>query len=55
MPRQPLDVLRTVFGFDDFRGHQAEIIDHDVIGDVGLVPVEIVDGKYLCYEVQRFW
>jgi hypothetical protein len=27
MPRQPLEILRTVFGFDGFRGDQAEIPD----------------------------
>ena len=26
--RDPAEVLRTVFGFDSFRGHQAEIIAH---------------------------
>ena len=37
MPRQPLDILRTVFGFQEFRGHQAEIIEHVVAGGDALV------------------
>ncbi|MGE0120733.1 MAG: DNA helicase RecQ [Dongiaceae bacterium] len=51
MPRQPLDVLRTVFGFQDFRGHQAEIIDHVVAGGDALVLMPTGGGKSLCYQV----
>ena len=51
MPRQPLDVLRTVFGFPDFRGHQAEIIDHVVAGGDALVLMPTGGGKSLCYQV----
>src|ERR671925_124481 len=51
MPRQPLDILRTIFGFDDFRGHQAEIIDHVVAGGEALVLMPTGGGKSLCYQV----
>jgi ATP-dependent DNA helicase RecQ len=50
-PRQPLDILRTVFGFDDFRGHQAEIIAHVVGGGDALVLMPTGGGKSLCYQV----
>jgi ATP-dependent DNA helicase RecQ len=51
MPRQPLAILRTVFGFDDFRGQQAEIIDHVVAGGDALVLMPTGGGKSLCYQV----
>jgi ATP-dependent DNA helicase RecQ len=51
MPRQPLDILRTVFGFDAFRGHQAEIIGHVVAGGDALVLMPTGGGKSLCYQV----
>jgi len=49
--RQPLDVLRTVFGFESFKGHQAEIIDHVVAGGDALVLMPTGGGKSLCYQV----
>jgi ATP-dependent DNA helicase RecQ len=51
MPRQPLETLRTVFGFDEFRGHQAEIIEHIVAGGDALVLMPTGGGKSLCYQV----
>src|SRR5262245_21040016 len=51
MPRQPLDVLRTVFGFDAFRGQQAEIVEHVVAGGDALVLMPTGGGKSLCYQV----
>ena len=32
MDRTPLDILRTVYGYDSFRGRQAEVIDHVTAG-----------------------
>src|SRR5262245_14457756 len=51
MPRQPLDILRTVFGFDAFRGQQAEIVEHVVAGGDALVLMPTGGGKSLCYQV----
>jgi ATP-dependent DNA helicase RecQ len=51
MPRQPLEILRAVFGFAAFRGHQGEIIDHVVAGGDALVLMPTGGGKSLCYQV----
>ncbi len=49
--RNPLDVLRTVWGYDDFRGEQAQIIDTVVGGGDALVLMPTGGGKSLCYQV----
>ena len=47
----PLDVLHEVFGFDAFRGPQADIINHVVNGGDALVLMPTGGGKSLCYQV----
>ncbi|MDY0947018.1 DNA helicase RecQ [Frigoribacterium sp. CFBP9039] len=47
----PLDVLQRVFGYDDFRGQQAAIIEQVVGGGDALVLMPTGGGKSLCYQV----
>src|SRR5262245_54032414 len=47
----PLEVLRTVFGFEGFRGEQGAIIEHVVAGGDALVLMPTGGGKSLCYQI----
>jgi ATP-dependent DNA helicase RecQ len=51
MDRTPLDILRTVYGYDSFRGRQAEVIDHITAGGDGLMLAPTGGGKSLCYQI----
>lgn len=44
-------ILRTYFGYDDFRSQQAAIIDRVVAGHHALVIMPTGMGKSLCYQV----
>ena len=47
----PLEVLSDVFGFPDFRGLQAEAVQHVVDGGDALVLMPTGAGKSICYQV----
>lgn len=51
MSNSALEVLREVFGFDSFRGHQQEVINHVIDGGSALVLMPTGGGKSLCYQI----
>ena len=46
-----VDVLREVFGYDAFRGPQADIVGHVSAGGDALVLMPTGGGKSLCYQI----
>jgi ATP-dependent DNA helicase RecQ len=48
---EPQQVLRQVFGYDTFRGPQADIVNHVVGGGSALVLMPTGGGKSLCYQI----
>jgi len=47
----PQHILRSVFGYDAFRGQQRDIIDHVTAGGDALVLMPTGGGKSLCYQI----
>lgn len=50
-PTSPLDILRRTFGYTDFRGPQANIVDAIIAGHHTLVLMPTGGGKSLCFQV----
>ena len=50
-PEAALEVLHRVFGYDAFRGRQAEVVDAVIAGGDAVVLMPTGAGKSLCYQV----
>lgn len=48
---QAQSILKNTFGYDEFRGEQAEIIKHLAVGGDALVIMPTGAGKSLCYQI----
>ena len=51
MPSRARELLQTVFGYADFRGEQAAIVEHVAAGNDALVLMPTGGGKSLCYQI----
>lgn len=51
MITDPLHILKTIYGYDAFRGRQAEIVSHAIAGNNAFVLVPTGGGKSLCYQI----
>ncbi|MEK7759268.1 MAG: RecQ family ATP-dependent DNA helicase, partial [Pseudomonadota bacterium] len=51
MNNQPLAILRSVFGYEQFRAPQAEVIDTLMHGGDALVLMPTGGGKSLCFQI----
>ncbi len=50
-PDSALEILQKTYGFDHFRGAQAEVIDHVTCGGHAFVLMPTGGGKSLCYQI----
>ena len=47
----PLSILNQTYGYDQFRGQQADAIEHVVNGGSAFVLMPTGSGKSLCYQI----
>ncbi len=51
MTADPAHILKTIYGYDAFRGAQARIVDHVMAGNNAFVLMPTGGGKSLCYQI----
>ncbi|MGV1751746.1 DNA helicase RecQ [Agrobacterium sp. CG674] len=51
MHTDPFHILKTVYGYDTFRGQQADIVQHVIAGNNAFVLMPTGGGKSLCYQI----
>jgi len=51
IPTDALEILNTIYGYDQFRGQQRAIVDTVIQGDDALVLMPTGGGKSLCYQI----
>jgi ATP-dependent DNA helicase RecQ len=51
MTATALEILKTVYGYDAFRGPQARIVEHVMAGNNAFVLMPTGGGKSLCYQI----
>src|SRR5579872_2292952 len=49
--KSPQEILTTVFGYNEFRGEQAHVINHLINGNDALVLMPTGGGKSLCFQI----
>ena len=51
MTATALEILKTVYGYDAFRGPQERIVEHAITGNDAFVLMPTGGGKSLCYQI----
>ncbi|KXG84009.1 DNA helicase RecQ [Agrobacterium bohemicum] len=51
MNTDPFHILKTIYGYDTFRGQQADIVQHVIAGNNAFVLMPTGGGKSLCYQI----